>query len=159
MCKYIQQISQWNIRKGELLPSVNDFPPGNSDDCLMLPHRFTNTKKCNASLAQGVSYIWTKKILALKRQKSAILVAFFLFFFFFINLSNFCGTGEQRKGIALCFILITASDGLWITKPLNHIKLMQLPNPHLWRKRDWGGQALPLAKWAGGNHPAQVQWL
>lgn len=38
--------------------------------------------------------------------------------FLFKNLSKICGTGEQREGIALCLILITASDGLHIPKPL-----------------------------------------
>lgn len=63
----------------------------------------------NASFAQEKVYFYlkTKNILALTWQMSAILVAFT-----FLNLSKFCGTGGQREGIALYFILITASDGL-----------------------------------------------
>lgn len=115
--------------EGEPLPSSNDLSLRNRDDCLMLPHRFTNTKKCIMLHLhkKRFIFIWKQKnILALTWQMSAILVAFI-----FLNLSKFCGTGGQREGIALYFVLITASDGLWITKLLNHCKWMQLQNLHL----------------------------
>lgn len=46
-------------------------------------------------------------------------VCYFGGFNFFLNLSKFCGTKGQREGIALCFVLITASDGLGVTELLN----------------------------------------
>lgn len=98
-------------KEGEPLPSSNDLPLHNRDDCLMLPHRFTDTKKCimlHLHKTKVYFYLKTNNILPLTWQKSAILVAFI----FFLNLSKFCGTGGQREGIALCFTLITASDGL-----------------------------------------------
>lgn len=71
--------------EGEALPSSNDLSLSNRDDCLMLPHRFTNTKKkkkYNASFAQE-KFIFIgkqKNILALTWQISVILVAFIFFF-------------------------------------------------------------------------------
>lgn len=51
-------------QEGEPLPSINDLLLCNRDDCLMLPHRFTNTKKTyNASFAQDKSpFLFEQKI-------------------------------------------------------------------------------------------------
>lgn len=68
----------------------------------------------NASFAQEKVYFY------LKTKKypgfDMAYVCYFGGFCFFLNLSKFCGTGGQREGIALCFVLITASDGLWVTE-------------------------------------------
>lgn len=69
--------------EGEPLPSSNDLPLHNRDDCLMLPHRFTSTKKCimlHLHKTKVYFYLKTKNILALTWQKSAILVAFIFSF-------------------------------------------------------------------------------
>lgn len=148
MCKYIQPTLQWNVGKGEPLRSISDLLLHNRDDFNASPQIYKYKNKYNASFAQHKKFIliWTKNILASKWQN---LLFWWLFFFFFSNLSNSRGTGEQRKGIALCFILITASDGLWIPQPMTRWKSMQLPNVHPGRNQRRGERALPWAKASG----------